>query len=181
MNRSVRRAAIAVADAATEGLDMTTVLIGGAIGAWAGYTYYPDTWSGDWRLVATGAVAVVAAVAINGMADLFITPLRRLISKARHTRPQTSAYTAPPAPDTLDEGLAQVVAATEDDAAHRAASAAFHIDRGDNFLAGREPVARLRERRGVLPPRPRRVAPLRQHRRQVRHARPRLHAADRRR
>jgi hypothetical protein len=111
-----------------------TVLVGGAIGAWAGYTYYPETWSGDWRLAATGAVAVVAAVAINGMADLFLTPLRRLISKARHNRPQTSGHSAPEAPDTLDEGLAQVVAATEDDAAHRAASAAFSIDRGDDFL-----------------------------------------------
>ncbi|MFD9114771.1 hypothetical protein [Streptomyces bottropensis] len=134
MNRAVRRATIVVADAATEGLDMATVVIGGAIGAWAGYTYYPDTWSGDWRLAVTGAVAVVAAVAINSMADLFLTPLRRLISKARYNRPQTSVHTAPAAPDTLDEGLAQVVAATEDDAAHRAASAAFHIDRGENFL-----------------------------------------------
>ncbi|WP_411152649.1 hypothetical protein [Streptomyces sp. A30] len=134
MNRAVRRATITVASAVTEGLDMTTVLIGGAIGAWAGYTYYPETWSGDWRLALTGAVAVVAAVAINGMAELFITPLRRLVTEARHNRPRTSVYTAPDAPATLDEGLAQVTAATEDDAAHRASNAAYHIDRGENFL-----------------------------------------------
>ncbi|MFI9080950.1 hypothetical protein ACIGW8_31530 [Streptomyces sioyaensis] len=135
MNRAVRRATITVADAATEGLDMATVLIGGAIGAWAGYTYYPDTWSGDWRLAVTGAVAIVAAGAINGMADLFLTPLRRLLNKARRTtRPQASGHTAPAAPSSLDEGLAQVVAATEDDAAARAASAAWRIDQGDNFL-----------------------------------------------
>ncbi|MDQ0681085.1 hypothetical protein QFZ56_000048 [Streptomyces achromogenes] len=134
MNRAVRRATITVASAATEGLDMVTVVIGGAIGAWAGYTYYPDTWSGDWRLAVTGAVAVVAAVAVNGLADLFLTPLHRLVSKARYNQPQTSGFTAPAVPDTLDEGLAQVVAASEDDAAHRASSAAFHIDRGENFL-----------------------------------------------
>lgn len=134
MNRAVRRAAITVASAVTEGLDMTTVLIGGAIGAWAGYTYYPETWSGDWRLAATGAVAVVAAVAINGMAELFITPLRRLVTKSRHNRPQGSGHTAPDAPATLNEGLAQVTAATEDDAANRAASAAWRIDQGESFL-----------------------------------------------
>ncbi|MGW2331656.1 hypothetical protein ACWC5C_38730 [Streptomyces sp. NPDC001700] len=138
MNRTVRRATLDIAAAATEGLDMTTVLIGGAIGAWAGYTYYPDTWSGDWRLAATGAVAVVTAVAFNGMADLLIAPLRRLISTARHTRPQTTTHTAPAAPNTLDEGLAQVTAATEDDAAYRAASAAIRIDHGDNFLRGQD-------------------------------------------
>ncbi|WP_075694104.1 hypothetical protein [Streptomyces acidiscabies] len=134
MNRAVRRAAITVADAATEGLDMVTVVIGGAIGAWAGYTYSPDTWSGDWRLALAGAVAVVAAVAVNSLADLFLTPLRRLLTKARSTRPQTTTRTAPAAPTTLDEGLAQVTAATEDDAANRAASAAWRIDQGENFL-----------------------------------------------
>ncbi|MGW2698381.1 hypothetical protein [Streptomyces sp. NPDC001296] len=45
MHASVRRAILA--DTATEGLDMVTVLIGGAIGAWAGYTHSPDTWSGE--------------------------------------------------------------------------------------------------------------------------------------
>ncbi|MGA5363957.1 hypothetical protein [Streptomyces purpurascens] len=132
MNRSVRRAIITVADAVTEGLDMTTVLIGGAIGAWAGYTYYPDTWSGDWRLAATGAVAVVAAVAVNGLAELILNPVRRMLGKAR--RSAGTQHTAPAAPHSLNEGLAQVVAATEDDAAHRAASAAYSIDRGDSFL-----------------------------------------------
>ncbi|MFF2927164.1 hypothetical protein ACFVTP_32970 [Streptomyces celluloflavus] len=137
MNRAVRRATLAVAEAATEGLEMTTVVIGGAIGAWAGYTYYPDTWSGDWRLAAAGAAAVIAAVAFNSMADLFLVPLRRMLNKARSNQAQTATRTAPPAPPaptTLDEGLAQVAAATETDAATRAASAAWRIDQGDNFL-----------------------------------------------
>ncbi|MEV7160272.1 hypothetical protein AB0N77_37640 [Streptomyces misionensis] len=131
MNRTVRHATLTVADAAAEGLDMVTVVIGGAIGAWAGYTYSPDTWSGDWRLAFAGGVAVVAAVAVNSLAELFLTPLRRLLTKARTTTRPTSMRTAPA---TLDEGLAQVVGATEDDAAARAASAAWRIDKGDNFL-----------------------------------------------
>jgi hypothetical protein len=134
MNASVRRAVITVADALIEGADMTTGLIGGAIGAWAGYTYYPETWSGDWRLAATGAIAVIGALAINSMAGVFITPLRRLIGKARRPLPSINGRTAPEAPATLVEGLAQVATATADDAAQRAAEAAWRIDRGDNFL-----------------------------------------------
>ncbi|MGW1007708.1 hypothetical protein [Streptomyces sp. NPDC002520] len=135
MNRAVRRATITVADAATEGLDMVTVVVGGAIGAWAGYTYSPDTWSGDWRLAFAGGVAVVAAVAVNSLAELFLTPLRRLLTKARSTaRPTTTRRTAPAAPTTLAEGLAQVAAATGNDAASRAASDAWRIDQGEGFL-----------------------------------------------
>ncbi|KPC76719.1 hypothetical protein ADL35_21135, partial [Streptomyces sp. NRRL WC-3753] len=105
MNRTVRPTILAVAVAATEGLDMGTVVLGGAIGAWAGYTYSPDTWSGDCRLAFAGGVAVMAAVAINAMADLFLAPLRRWLNKARSTtRPQTSGHTAPSAPSTLEEG-----------------------------------------------------------------------------
>ncbi|MEU7158884.1 hypothetical protein [Streptomyces chrestomyceticus] len=135
MHASVRRACLAIADAATEGLDTGTVVIGGAIGAWAGYTYSPGTWAGDWRLAFAGGAAVVAAVAVNGLADLFLTPLRQLLNKARNaTRPQVGGHTAPGAPATLEEGLAQVAAATEADAASRAASAAWHIDQSEGFL-----------------------------------------------
>ncbi|MFE1198495.1 hypothetical protein ACFW6E_38085 [Streptomyces olivaceoviridis] len=137
MNRAVRRATITVAEAATEGLDMVTVVIGGAIGAWAGYTYSPDTWSGDWRLAIAGGVAVVAAVAVNTLAELFLNPLRRLLTKARSTAQPTTTTrtrTAPAAPATLSEGLAQVSAATERDAASRAASDAWELDQGDGFL-----------------------------------------------
>ncbi|MFJ2847034.1 hypothetical protein ACIPD2_36150 [Streptomyces griseofuscus] len=134
MNRAVRHATLTVADAATEGLDMVTVVIGGAIGAWAGYTYSPDTWSGDWRLAAAGGIAVVAAVAVNSLAELFLTPLRRLLTKARSTAQPTTTTRTRTAPATLSDGLAQVVSATEDDAASRAASAAWRLDKGDNFL-----------------------------------------------
>ncbi|MFJ4329106.1 hypothetical protein ACIP3A_39185 [Streptomyces tricolor] len=137
MHASVRRAAITAAEAATEGLDMITVVIGGAIGAWAGYTYSPDTWSGDWRLAFAGGIAVVAAVAVNSLAELFLNPLRRLLTNARSTTQPTTTTrtrTAPPAPATLSEGLAQVAAATENDAASRAASDAWKLDQGDGFL-----------------------------------------------
>ncbi|MFD4543559.1 hypothetical protein [Streptomyces bauhiniae] len=134
MNRAVRRATLTVADAATEGLDMVTVVIGGAIGAWAGYTYSPDTWSGDWRLAFAGGVAVVAAVAVNSLAELFLTPLRRLLTKVAAQPTTTRRRTAPDAPVTLSEGLAQVATATENDAASRAASYAWAIDQGDGFL-----------------------------------------------
>ncbi|MEV7082424.1 hypothetical protein AB0N88_28430 [Streptomyces sp. NPDC093516] len=136
MNRTVRRATLTVADAATEGLDMVTAVIGGAIGAWAGYTYSPDTFSGDWRLALAGGVAVVTAVAVNSLAGLFLTPLRRLLTEARSTvQPITMRKrTAPAAPATLSEGLAQVAAATENDAVSRAASDAWGLDQGDGFL-----------------------------------------------
>jgi hypothetical protein len=133
VHASVRRAVIAVAVASTEAVDMTTILIGAAIGAWAGHTYYPETWPADWRLAFTGAVAVIGAVAVNGLADLIIAPVRRMLGEARRSLPRNS-HRAPAAPHTLDEGLAQVAAATEDDAAERAATAAFDIDRGENFL-----------------------------------------------
>ncbi|MGW1596974.1 hypothetical protein [Streptomyces sp. NPDC002343] len=132
MHASVRRATLSIAETATESLDMATVVIGGAIGAWAGYTYYPDTWSGDWRLAATGAVAVIAAIAINGVADLILAPLRRLFSTARCA--SSSQHVASAAPSTLEQALAQVAAATADDAARRAASAAYEIYRGEDFL-----------------------------------------------
>lgn len=137
MHVSVRRATLTVADAVTEGLDMGTVVIGGVIGAWAGYTYSPDTWSGDWRLAFAGGTAVVTAVAVNGMADLILAPVRRWLYKARDTARPATLRTALAAPGTLDEGLAQVTAATEDDAAARAASAAWHIDQSNNFLRGK--------------------------------------------
>ncbi|MFJ9412459.1 hypothetical protein [Streptomyces sp. NPDC101393] len=119
---------LTVAETATEAVDMSTMLIGGALGAWVGYTCYPDTWSGDWRLAATGAIAVIAAVAISDVADLILTPVRRLLAQARGAQPRVQAA------NTLEEGLEQVVDATENDAASRAASDAWGIDQGDGFL-----------------------------------------------
>ncbi|MEW2527554.1 hypothetical protein [Streptomyces sp. NPDC047071] len=135
MHASLRRATRTLAEAAAEGLDMASALAGGGLGAWAGYTNSPESWSGDWRLAFAGGFAVVAAAAVNSLAELFLKPLRRLLGRARSTtRSRGGGHTAPGAPATLDEGLAQVVAGTEDDAAVRAASAAWRVDQGENFL-----------------------------------------------
>ncbi|MFE7958692.1 hypothetical protein [Streptomyces sp. NPDC057413] len=71
---------------------------------------------------------------INGLGELILTPMRRRLGQARRTLPCSTGHTAPPVPANLVEGLAQVAAATAEDAAHRAANAAFHIDQGENFL-----------------------------------------------
>ncbi|MER6609882.1 hypothetical protein ABT282_29165 [Streptomyces sp. NPDC000927] len=125
MNRSVRQATLTLADTVTDTADTASVVLGGAIGAWAGYTYYPETWSGDWRLAIIGAAAIIAAVATSGLADLLLDPARSLLAKARHQNSRRF-----PAPRNLDEALA----AAEDDAAQRAASGAWEIDQGDSFL-----------------------------------------------
>ncbi|MEU7592553.1 hypothetical protein AB0B79_05880 [Streptomyces sp. NPDC039022] len=131
MTRAVRRATLAVADAATGGLDMVIVVFGGVLGAWAGYTCSPGTWSGDWRLAFAGGVAVVAAGAAGGMADLVLTPLRCLLTTARSAGRPTTTRTAPA---TLAEGLAQAAAATGKDAASRAAADAWGIDQSQGYL-----------------------------------------------
>lgn len=133
MNRAVRRATLAVADATTEGISMVTVLVGAALGAWAGHTSYPATWPSEWRIAVVASLAVAGAAALNGLAELFLAVVRRRIIAARHPLPSIRRN-APAAPATLGEGLAQVAAATEADAAARAASAAFTLDEGDDFL-----------------------------------------------
>ncbi|MEV5432768.1 hypothetical protein [Streptomyces sp. NPDC052701] len=134
MRVSVHHAALTIAGAFTESLDMTTAVAGGVIGAWAGYTHSPATWSHDRRLTAAGATALIGAVTVNGLADLVIAPMRQRLAKTHRVMPHSTGLDALPAPTTLDEGLAQVAAAAAEDAAHRAALAAYEIDRGEGFL-----------------------------------------------
>ncbi|WP_329169428.1 hypothetical protein OG709_35820 (plasmid) [Streptomyces sp. NBC_01267] len=134
MTASLRQQTITLASAAIEGASMAAALIGGAGGAYLGYQVSPTTWSGDVRILAAGAIAVVGAVAIDGLAEtLALTSLRRMLMNLRtavtSTRPKAPAPAA-----TLGEALDQVVTATEEDAAHRAANASFRIDDGDKFL-----------------------------------------------
>ncbi|MFI1765221.1 hypothetical protein ACH41H_24620 [Streptomyces sp. NPDC020800] len=131
MNASLRRALLTVADTVTDAADLTTALIGGAAGAWLGYTHYPASWSEDGRLAATGTIALITALALNSLAGVAITPARRTIN----TRRAVPKAIVRAAATSLEEGLAQVAAATAEDAAHRAAEAAWHIDRSSNFLA----------------------------------------------
>ncbi|MFG2600725.1 hypothetical protein [Streptomyces sp. NPDC048462] len=132
MTATLRQTATTVASSMIEGASMATALIGGAAGAYLGYQLAPADWSDGTRIAFAGAVAVVGAVAIDGLAELALVPLRRLM---RTRSPLPSTRRSGPAPAaTLDEALAQVVTATEEDAAHRAASASLRIDDGDNFL-----------------------------------------------
>ncbi|MFD9289607.1 hypothetical protein ACFWBV_15215 [Streptomyces sp. NPDC060030] len=132
MTATLRQTANTVANSMIEGASMASALIGGAAGAYLGYQLAPVAWSDGARIAFAGAVAVVGAVAIDGLAELVLAPMRRLM---RTRSPLPSTRRSAPAPAaTLDEALAQVVIATEEDAAHRAASAAFRIDDGDNFL-----------------------------------------------
>ncbi|MCX5278166.1 hypothetical protein [Streptomyces virginiae] len=132
MTATLRQTANSVANTMIEGVSMTSALIGGAAGAYLGYQLAPVAWSDDSRIAFAGAVAVVGALAIDGLAELVLAPLRRL-TRARSPLPSTRRSAPAPAA-TLDEALAQVTAATEEDAAHRAAGAAIRIDEGDNFL-----------------------------------------------
>ncbi|MGI5532524.1 hypothetical protein ACQEVX_35685 [Streptomyces syringium] len=132
MTATLRQTATAVASSMIEGASMAAALIGGAAGAYLGYQLAPADWSDGARIAFAGAVAVVGAVAIDGLAELVLAPMRRLM---RTRSPLPSTRPSAPAPAaTLDEALAQAVTATEEDAARRAASAAFRIDDGDNFL-----------------------------------------------
>ncbi|MFE3995165.1 hypothetical protein ACFXPW_26220 [Streptomyces goshikiensis] len=133
MTASLRQTATAVANSMIESASMASALIGGAAGAYLGYQLAPAAWTDGTRILFAGAVAVVGAVAIDGLAELLIAPLRRLM-RARSPLPITRRSAPAPAA-TLEEGLAQVVTATEEDAAHRAANASHRIDDSDNFLS----------------------------------------------
>ncbi|MFJ2745357.1 hypothetical protein ACIO3O_37505 [Streptomyces sp. NPDC087440] len=139
MQRTLHLVALDVAGAVTEGLDTVTAVIGGAAGAWAAYTHTPAAWPVDGRLALAGGVAVVAPVAVNSLADVFLTPMRRRVAKAHRTaRPATDRRPGMPVrvpvPDTLAGAVAQVAAATGTDAAVRAAADAWNLDRSEGFL-----------------------------------------------
>ncbi|WP_331747483.1 hypothetical protein OG365_40685 (plasmid) [Streptomyces sp. NBC_00853] len=129
MTATLRQTTTTVANTMIEGASTASALIGGAGGAYIGYQLAPASWSEGARLAFAGAAAVVGAIAVDGLAELLLAPLRRLMR-----RTPLSVTRAPAPANTLDEALAQVVAATEDDAANRAASASIRIDHGDNFL-----------------------------------------------
>lgn len=135
MTATLRQTANTVASSMIEGASMASALIGGAAGAYLGYQLAPTDWSDGVSIAFAGAVAVVGAVAIDGLAELVLAPMRRLMYKNRSTASATGGRGSAPAPaDTLDQALAQVATATEDDAANRAASSSIRIDHGDNFL-----------------------------------------------
>lgn len=131
MTSTLRQTATKVAQSVIEGASMASTLIGGVAGAYLGYRLSSAVWSDGARIAFAGAVAVIGAVAIDGLCELVLAPLRRLMRRS----PASFSRASAPAPAaTLDEALAQVTTATEADAASRAAGAAFRIDESDNFL-----------------------------------------------
>ncbi|MFE0776443.1 hypothetical protein [Streptomyces sp. NPDC058861] len=131
MNTFVRRTAAAL----TEAADAVTLVAGAATGAWAGYTYVPAGLDAALHLPFTGAAALAGAFAVNAAADLLLTPARRFaqnIPAYAHTQEQGAV------PGDLDEALGQVAVAAEDDAARRAAQAAYRIDLSKGLLSNAE-------------------------------------------
>ncbi|MFB6999318.1 hypothetical protein ACFCXF_14735 [Streptomyces virginiae] len=137
MRASVRRSIQALLD----GADMVTMLAGATSGAVAGYTYYPATFDADLRLAATGAVALGGVFVFTTVADAVLAPLRRRFAQAdvadmraaAHTRAAEARGVA--VPSGLSEAVDQVATAAEDDAARRAAQAAYRIDLSEQLLS----------------------------------------------
>ncbi|GAA2264692.1 hypothetical protein GCM10010232_66050 [Streptomyces amakusaensis] len=131
MTATLRQTAKTIATSAIECGGMASMLTGGAIGAYLGHHLTP-TWSHEPRILLAGATAVIGAITTDTLTELALAPLRRLL---RTRAPLSSTRPSAPVPAvTLDEALAQVVTATENDAAHRAATAAFRIDESAGFL-----------------------------------------------
>ncbi|MGW8780187.1 hypothetical protein ACWGNM_19315 [Streptomyces sp. NPDC055796] len=137
MRASVRRSIQALLD----GADMVTMLAGAASGAVAGYTYYPATFDADLRLAATGAVALGGTFLFTTVADAVLAPLRRRFAQADVAEMRAAAQTRAAeargvaVPSGLSEAVDQVAAAAEDDAARRAAQAAYRIDLSEQLLS----------------------------------------------
>ncbi|WP_411078342.1 hypothetical protein [Streptomyces sp. cmx-10-25] len=128
MNTFVRRTAAAL----TEAADAVTLVAGAATGAWAGYTYVPAGLDTALHLPFAGAAALVGAFAVNAAADLILTPARRY---AQNIPAYAYDQEHGAVPGDLDEALGQVAVATEDDAARRAAQAAYRIDLSKGLLS----------------------------------------------
>ncbi|MEE1741202.1 hypothetical protein PUR49_32545 [Streptomyces sp. BE147] len=112
-------------------------LVGGAVGAYAGYHHIaPDTWSDTTSVLAAAVFAIGGYVGSDSLAEMCLDPLRRRLHQARNTIvPYRATHPAPLNPAaTANEALTQVAAATRTDAAHRAADAAYNLDHSDNFL-----------------------------------------------
>ncbi|MGO4634967.1 hypothetical protein AB4225_29170 [Streptomyces sp. 2RAF24] len=137
MRASVRRSIQAL----LYGADTVTMLAGAISGAMVGYTSYPATFDADLRLAATGAVALGGTFLFITIAEPWLAPLRRRFAQAdiadMRAAAQTRAAEARGAavPSGLSEALDQVTAAAEDDAARRAAQAAYRIDLSDQLLS----------------------------------------------
>ncbi|MFF4227427.1 hypothetical protein ACFYZH_31895 [Streptomyces abikoensis] len=131
-NIAARRTRIRITEALVDGVSLAGSLLVGAFGTYAAYRLAPATWTGDARLLLAGAAAVVAAISTGDFVESLLAPARRFL-RAQTTAVSTSTKDSVP-PDTLGIALAQAVAATETDAARRAAFGAHVLDDGDGYL-----------------------------------------------
>ncbi len=135
-NTTARQTAGHIGGALVDGASMASALASGAAGLLLGYRLLPADRPHTVRLATAGAIAVVAAIVGDGFAEAALAPLRRRATNAAYPmgRPYTTAAAVPPPPDTLDGALDQVAQATATDAAERAATHAWVLDQGDDFL-----------------------------------------------
>ncbi|MFB8044516.1 hypothetical protein ACFC8F_24905 [Streptomyces hydrogenans] len=137
MRASVRRSVQALFD----GADMVTMLAGAVSGAVAGYTYYPAARDSALRLPATGAAALGGAMLFTTATDALLAPLRRRFAQVEVaemravTQIRAAEARGVAVPGGLSEALDQAAAAAKDDAAHRAAQAAYRIDLSNVLLS----------------------------------------------
>ncbi|MEW1724704.1 hypothetical protein [Streptomyces sp. NPDC093109] len=124
---ALRQTAATIASSLIEGVSVAAALAGGAIGAYIGHELAPAAWSGESRLLAAGAVAVVGAMAVDGITELLLTPLRQLTLNRRRASTST---TVPALAVSLPDGISSIAAAAADDAATQAAQAVrLRLDR----------------------------------------------------
>ncbi|MFF6888655.1 hypothetical protein ACFY9F_36390 [Streptomyces sp. NPDC012421] len=131
MHTFIRRTTAAL----TEAADTVTMLAGAATGAWTGYTYVPSGLDAALHLPYTGAAALAGALVFAAAADQVLIPVRRRLAPSTPLYPPATGARGAAMPGDLDEALGQIGAATETDAAHRAAQAAYRIDLSKTLLS----------------------------------------------
>ncbi|WP_331762450.1 hypothetical protein [Streptomyces sp. NBC_01508] len=130
MTSTPRRTAHQIASSMIEGASMASALIGGAAGAYVGYQIAPVSWTDGATIAFAGAVVVVGAVAVDGLVELVLTPLRRLLNNSRYRVPNKNV---PALPGSLADSITTVAAVAARDAAGQAALAArIKLDRSDD-------------------------------------------------
>ncbi|WP_031522610.1 hypothetical protein [Streptomyces sp. NRRL F-5123] len=132
MTNHLRRIARAIGDSLTEIGINSLMWAGAGTGGYIGFDAAPDSWGTGWKAALAGLAAVAFAVGLEDLTDDIVAPLRRLTD----TRPLVTRYGTEPVkpPASTHEGLTRLREAACADSAHRAASDAYRIDRGQVLL-----------------------------------------------
>jgi hypothetical protein len=132
MTNHLRRVARAVGASLTELGISSLTWVGAGLGGYIGFGIAPDSWATGWKAALAGIAAIVFAVGFEDLLEDVVAPLRRLTD----TRPPATRYGKEPVspPASAHEGLIRLRQAACADSAHRAASDAYQIDRGQVLL-----------------------------------------------